>query len=528
MDINTKLYLAMRELADLLDNAEAREYLDSISWVEGALNESAEPLDMDLDTFLKNAEVILVDDARTFDINRWEAETAAEIADELDEEVEAVKTTPKFIKYRLDAADIDRIIERLRTSSINITDYWKTSQFLKKNNLQKEDLVEVVRSLSAEDYKTNSRPVNSEDYNEASIFVKNSKVRDLGPFDLYIKLDYDTIEESPVVIISFHSKSNRLREELEEYYWRVIYRHPTGIYATTIVRGPDHYHAENVLRATYHPQSWSFEPISKERFEALLEQGVPELDYKGKIVAIQGDDYSIIPEEKVPDQIRRDLQGLEESLERNTVEEDLNVNVDTNQQNINVAEEDSGVDIRIDSKNYDDAECDAEAELQELARDPKYTKAFAYLMKTLQLTEDSVEEVSEQDSVSPEEDMLQEDLENLLGRNAEDSFEESELETEPPKGEEGTYMASMLGNLVKEEYDAIASYAGFLQDLEANNFGDESDRKVICDILAEENVHVGQLQELLKKVYPAAENVEVGTEEAQEQIEEVEEKKDED
>lgn len=546
-----------------------------------------------------------------------------------------------------------------------------------------------------------------------------------------------------VELEGFRTKSNKLREDIEEHYWRVVYRHPTGIYATAIVRGPDRYHAESVLRATYQPQSWSFEPISKERFEGLLEQGVPELDYEGKLVTTQGDDYSILPEEEVPDSINKDMQGLEERLEQNTVEENLNVNVDTDQQNINVAKEDSSVDIKIDSKDCDSAECAAEAELQELARDPKYTKAFAYLMRTLQPTEESVEEVDSQESLEEElestslrdaledvtsiwvyndvqnahftseypteleegiepefyplEDLLfmsseqllnvpseiltnqtnlelldkvahldsskltseqqqllkkayaqkvvidRADVEHLIQKlkeckkliiaerpenkslleslSVEDcleiiknlevsdyaystknynlahfgnqlivfqpkevvvegkdigpltlyikidldqssgtatvaisfhptsrankhpyteslnendlitptedsevdgSAEELELETEPPKGAEGTYMASVLGNLVKEEYDAIASYTSFLQDLEANNFGDESDRKVICDILAEENVHVGQLQELLKKVCPAAKNIEVGTEEARDQISEEE------
>lgn len=212
------------------------------------------------------------------------------------------------------------------------------------------------------------------------------------------------------------------------------------------------------------------------------------------------------------------MQDLEESLERDITEEALNVNVDTDQQNINVAKEDSSVDIKIDSKDCDNVECDAEAELQELARDPKYTKALAYLMRTLQPAEGGVEEVDSQESLTESNSVPPTEDPEVDG-----SAEELELETDPPKGEGSAYMASMLGTLVKEEYDAVASYTSFLQDLEANDLGDDSDRKVICDILAEENVHIGQLQELLKKVAPTAENIEVGAEEAKAQIEAAEE-----
>lgn len=127
-------------------------------------------------------------------------------------------------------------------------------------------------------------------------------------------------------------------------------------------------------------------------------------------------------------------------------------------------------------------------------------------------------------------EVLQEDLEHLLTKTTEQEeevveapAEKSTLEVEPPKGPEDNFVAEQLGILIKDEYDAIEGYNRFLQDLEANDLGDDSDKKVICDILAEENVHIGQLQELLKKVAPTAENIEVGAEEAKAQIEAAEE-----
>lgn len=169
---------------------------------------------MDLNDFLKEAEVLLVDNAKTFNINEWENANSIEIANELGESIIIEGTTqkPSFTKYSLTDNDIDRIISKLKISDISIVDYWKTKQFLKKKNLQKDDLIGVIRNLNKEDYKINSKS----EYNEASIFVKNTKIKELGPFNLYIKIDYDSIENTPVIVISIHEDykhNNRVKVE---------------------------------------------------------------------------------------------------------------------------------------------------------------------------------------------------------------------------------------------------------------------------------------------------------------------------
>ena len=52
--------------------------LDELKQYKEPLNE-----DFDFDAFIKNAEVILVDNAFDFDINEWEKENQKEIEDEL-------------------------------------------------------------------------------------------------------------------------------------------------------------------------------------------------------------------------------------------------------------------------------------------------------------------------------------------------------------------------------------------------------------------------------------------------------------
>lgn len=159
---------------------------------------------LSFDEFLDRAEVIVVDDAKTFDINEYEANLMSEIEEELCEEQD-VDIKSAFTKYRLDDERLKKVIEKLSKSEFNIVDYWKTKQFMKKNGLTKEDLSFVLRNLKDEDYKTNS--ISKDDkHNEAMIFVKDSSVGNLGPFSLYIKLDYDSVEENPVIVISFHQR----------------------------------------------------------------------------------------------------------------------------------------------------------------------------------------------------------------------------------------------------------------------------------------------------------------------------------
>lgn len=193
--------------------------------------------EMSFEQFLKDADILIVDDAKSFDINKWEEENQKEIDEELeldDSQEELKQDAKKFIKYRLDENSVKEIIKKLSESDFSIVDdrtSWKTKQFLKKKNLTFDDLKEVLRNLQVEDYKTNSKPTTeNEGYNEAIIFVKNTKVKDLGPFSLYIKLDYDSIEESPVVVISLHQASNNkqkvnssLKEEVNDSYKIHVY-----------------------------------------------------------------------------------------------------------------------------------------------------------------------------------------------------------------------------------------------------------------------------------------------------------------
>lgn len=163
---------------------------------------------------LDDYDILLVDDAFNFDINDWEKKLAYEIK----EEFKSSKNTSnsKFIKYLLDKNLLLLVIDKIKSTDFSIVDgktSWKIRQFLKKRSLTLKDLTEILHNIEVVDYKINfiSTNLKKEEHNKAIIFVKESKVKDFGPFKMYIKLDYDSIEEQPVIIISINcSRTNLL------------------------------------------------------------------------------------------------------------------------------------------------------------------------------------------------------------------------------------------------------------------------------------------------------------------------------
>ena len=77
-------------------------------------------------------------------------------------------------------------------------------------------------------------------------------------------------------------------------------------------------------------------------------------------------------------------------------------------------------------------------------------------------------------------------------------------------------MATVISDLIKDEYEAIDGYNSAIATAEAEGFGDMV--RVLTEIQAEENIHIGQLQELMKIVDPNASKIEDGQAEGAEQL----------
>ena len=94
---------------------------------------------------------------------------------------------------------------------------------------------------------------------------------------------------------------------------------------------------------------------------------------------------------------------------------------------------------------------------------------------------------------------------------------------EGPKPGIESGIADSLIKLINDEWEAIQGYNNFrdmILSMQQNGDGDYSEMiKVIDEVSNEENLHVGQLQELLKRVSPNTESISRGEEEAEEQLE---------
>ena len=104
-----------------------------------------------------------------------------------------------------------------------------------------------------------------------------------------------------------------------------------------------------------------------------------------------------------------------------------------------------------------------------------------------------------------------------------DYEDDHSLENVLPGPAEGcaTGAASELIALINDEWEAIQGYNNAIAALRtciAENPFYEDAIKVLEEISAEENVHVGQLQEVLKHISPNAEAINKGTAEAKSQL----------
>lgn len=85
-----------------------------------------------------------------------------------------------------------------------------------------------------------------------------------------------------------------------------------------------------------------------------------------------------------------------------------------------------------------------------------------------------------------------------------------------PETPENMGIATLLNNLIIDEWEAINGYNSAIITLA--DLGKYDEIEVLKDIVNEENIHVGQLQEILKTVSPNAESIGEGEVEAAKQL----------
>lgn len=90
-----------------------------------------------------------------------------------------------------------------------------------------------------------------------------------------------------------------------------------------------------------------------------------------------------------------------------------------------------------------------------------------------------------------------------------------EIPAQDPNNQDNGLVA-LVNSLIQDEFDAIQQYKDAITNFAANNKTELT--TVLQDILDEENIHVGQLETLLKSLDSSAESIEQGKQEAEEQI----------
>ena len=93
-----------------------------------------------------------------------------------------------------------------------------------------------------------------------------------------------------------------------------------------------------------------------------------------------------------------------------------------------------------------------------------------------------------------------------------------DMQAPPAPLDEDAGMTGIINNLIVDEYEAIDGYNGAIQT--ANVLGYQEVINVLSDISNEENIHIGQLQELLKTFSEQAKSAKQGEEEAKRQLSE--------
>lgn len=88
----------------------------------------------------------------------------------------------------------------------------------------------------------------------------------------------------------------------------------------------------------------------------------------------------------------------------------------------------------------------------------------------------------------------------------------------PPEAGSDNYVANTLNQLIVGEWDTIKDYNDFIATLETMNMSTDI-LNVVKDIVNEEHVHIGQLQQALKTVSPNAVSITDGEREGSEQLE---------
>ena len=168
-----------------------------------------------LSDILKNKDfsVIVVPDARYFDIHEWERMIGAEEDDD-DNIVESLLEEDEKKsgeKFTVTKDDVQNILNKIASSDQFVAPYYKTRGFMKANNLSTDDVKAIVSQLTPSDYNHSVTSKTFKPGDVLTVFITNKDFevngKQLYGSKLYIKVDADYGDM--VAIVSIHTNEER-------------------------------------------------------------------------------------------------------------------------------------------------------------------------------------------------------------------------------------------------------------------------------------------------------------------------------
>ena len=162
----------------------------------------------------KDLQIILVPDARDFDIHEWEAiiDSEDENADDLSEMLLKEDKEISKQKFIVTKNDVQAVLDKIATSDIFVAPYYKTTGFTKAKGLNTEDIKQIAKQLSPEDYNHSMISTKFKPGDILTVFITNKNFivngKNLSGTTLYIKIDADYGDM--VAIVSAHTELGKL------------------------------------------------------------------------------------------------------------------------------------------------------------------------------------------------------------------------------------------------------------------------------------------------------------------------------
>lgn len=174
-----------------------------------------------LSDILKNKDfsVIVVPDARDFDIHEWERMIGAEEDDDIEESLLEEDEKISGEKFTVTKDDVQNILNKIASSDQFVAPYYKTRGFMKADNLSTDDVKAIVSQLIPSDYNHSMTSKTFKPGDVLTVFITNKdfEVNDkkLYGSKLYIKVDADYGDM--VAIVSIHTNEERKNSRPNPY-----------------------------------------------------------------------------------------------------------------------------------------------------------------------------------------------------------------------------------------------------------------------------------------------------------------------